>query len=81
MLQTFGLYTTLYTQPPYSVAWLKAESNRVESKKQLLDSFMAIVRSNSDRNRDYIMSRIKTLVMPGVTLLPHMPFSTQQPSH
>lgn len=63
ILQAFGLYTTI--EPPYQEAWKVAEETTTEeSKKQLQEKFITIVKNNSNRNRDYVMAKIKALVMP-----------------
>lgn len=62
VLQAFGLYTPLCH--PLQSAWAKAENASAESRQQLRDKFVGIVKENSDSNRDYILSRIKSLIMP-----------------
>ena len=61
VLQTFGLYTTL--APAHQQAWREAENASAESKEELRNKFISIVKENSDRNREYIMSLIKNIVM------------------
>lgn len=63
VLQAFGLYTTL--EPPDEEAWKRAQNDSEDSKKQLINDFISIIKGNSDRNTEYIMGQIKKYVMPG----------------